>query len=157
MPIVVRPVEEGDIAAMAAIRASESRSAAFWENRISGYLTGEHSPQQAQGARVAFVAVDDGAVAGFVAGHLTRRYACDGELQWIDVAEGRRRQGIAGKLMTTIAIWFAQQNASRVCVNVASTNAPAQALYAKYGAKPLNEHWMVWEDARVIFGHSPGG
>jgi GNAT superfamily N-acetyltransferase len=154
MPIIVRSVEQGDIAALAAIRASESQTAAFWEARISRYLTGEHSPQQALQTRALFVAVDGGAVAGFVAGHLTRRYECDGELQWIDVAGERRRKGTAARLMMTIAAWFAQQNAPRVCVNVAAENEPARALYAKYGGKPLNDHWMIWEDIRTISGHS---
>jgi hypothetical protein len=36
--------------------------------------------------RAAFVAIDDGDLVGFVAGHKTRRLGCDGELQWINVA-----------------------------------------------------------------------
>ncbi|HLJ26029.1 MAG TPA: GNAT family N-acetyltransferase [Candidatus Angelobacter sp.] len=100
-------------------------------------------------ARTALVAVEDGALVGFVAGHGTRRYGCEGELQWINVAEAQRGQGVACTLLVKIAVWFAQQNALRVCVNVDPKNVAARGLYTKFGAQPLNEHWMVWEDIRV--------
>ena len=41
----------------------------FWTDRITWYLRGEHSPQQALPERAAFVAVDEGKLVGFVAGH----------------------------------------------------------------------------------------
>jgi GNAT superfamily N-acetyltransferase len=148
--MLIRPVEDRDIVSMAAIRARQWESEAFWELRIAGYLRGEHSPQHALPFRAAFVAVEGGAVVGMVSGHRTRRYGCDGELQWIDVIEGFRRRGVAGKLLTTIAGWFVEQSALRICVNVDPNNATARRLYSKYGARPLNEHWMVWEDARAI-------
>ncbi|MEP6951840.1 MAG: GNAT family N-acetyltransferase, partial [Ginsengibacter sp.] len=46
-------------------------------------------------ARTIYIASEAGAVAGFIAGHLTRRYGCDGELQWINVAPEHRRSGTA--------------------------------------------------------------
>ena len=150
MPIRVRPVMNGDIAAMAALRAEEWETEAFWEARIGRYLRGEHSPQQALPARAAFVAEDEnnGTVVGFVSGHRTRRHGCDGELQWMNVARAHRGRGTAGRLLETIADWFVQQELRRVCVNVDPKNVPARRLFAKYGAQPLNDHWMVWLDAR---------
>jgi ribosomal protein S18 acetylase RimI-like enzyme len=152
MPIRVRPVEDADIASMAVLRAREWETKAFWESRIGRYLRGEHSPQKALPARTAFVADDHGAVVGFVSGHRTRRYGCDGELQWINVASEHRRRGIAGTLLGTMADWFVQQQAPRVCVNVDPKNAAACGLYKKYGAQLLNEHWLVWNDIRVVLG-----
>jgi ribosomal protein S18 acetylase RimI-like enzyme len=152
MPIRVRRVEEADVVSMAAIRAQEWETEAFWKARIERYLRGEHSPQKALSARAAFVAVDNGAALGFVSGHRTSRYGCDGELQWINVAREYRGRGIAGTLLETIAHWFVQQQASRVCVNVAPNNTAACGLYKKYGAEPLNEHWLVWSDIGVIIG-----
>jgi GNAT superfamily N-acetyltransferase len=150
MPIAFRQARESDVAAMAMIRAREWGTEAFWNERIGRYLAGEHSPQQALPARAAFVAADDDIMLGFVAGHRTRRHGCDGELQWINVVEQRRGQGVAGGLMLTMAGWFAQQEALRVCVNADSENTAARRLYAKYGAQPLNAHWMIWDDIRVI-------
>jgi GNAT superfamily N-acetyltransferase len=137
---------------MAAIRARVWETEAYWLRRIGGYLSGEISPGQALPARAVFVAEDNGAVVGFVAGHRTQRHKCKGELEWIDVISECRGRGIAGRLLNTIADWFVSQNALRVCVDVAPQNAIARGLYAKHGAVPLNPHWMVWEDVRVIGG-----
>jgi GNAT superfamily N-acetyltransferase len=150
MAIAIRPVEEGDIPFIALIRAANWQSPAFWEDRIRRYLRGEHCPQKSLTARAAFVAVDRGTVVGFVAGHRTTRYGCDAELQWINVLTERRRTGIAGALLMTMASWFADQNAIRVCVNVEQQNSAARNLYTKYGAQALNEHWMVWGNIRVM-------
>jgi GNAT superfamily N-acetyltransferase len=91
------------------------------------------------------VAVAEGRVAGFVAGHLTRRFGCDGELQWINVAADARGQRIAGQLLDAQLDWFRARNALRICVNVAPENEAAGKLYATHGALPMNPHWMLWE------------
>ena len=135
---------------MAAIRAQERGTEAFWTERIELYLSGEHSPQKALSARTAFVAVEGMDVVGFAAGHRTTRFGCDGELQWINVAEKRRGRGIADRLIASMGVWFVQQEASRICVNVDPHNLAARKLYARCGAQLLNEHWMVWENARSM-------
>jgi ribosomal protein S18 acetylase RimI-like enzyme len=148
--VMIRPAEVSDVPAMAAIRAQEWETQAYWETRIGNYLRGEIDAQQAlQGQAVVFVAVREGAVIGFIAGHRTRRHGCQGELEWIDVVAAHRRQGIAGQLIVTLASWFVEQKALRICIDVKPTNTAARALYAKFGARPLNPHWMVWEDVRV--------
>jgi GNAT superfamily N-acetyltransferase len=149
MSIGVRPVEDGDISTLAGIRAEAWETSAFWEVRIGKYLRAEHSPQQALPARAGFVAEEDGSIVGFVSGHRTQRYGCDGELPWMNVASEHRGRGIAGLLLDTIADWFVQQQVHRVCVNVDPMNTAACRLYTKYGAQPLNDHWMVWQDART--------
>jgi GNAT superfamily N-acetyltransferase len=154
MSLVVRPAGDRDIARMALIRAQVWQSEEFWKDRIARYLKGEHSPQKALAARAAFVAAEDGRVVGFVAGHRTHRLGCEGELQWINVLEGQRGTGIASRLMGAIGVWFVEQRALRVCVNVDPENTPARKLYARYGARPLNEQWMVWEDAREMAARS---
>jgi GNAT superfamily N-acetyltransferase len=150
MSVVFRPAEDGDIDAMAAIRAREWETEAYWKGRIGSYIAVEQSPQQALPSRAVFVAVDDGQVVGFVAGHRTRRYGCDAELQWINVTPERRGDGIAGQLLAVMASWFVEQGALRVCVDVEPNNTGARGLYARYGAERLNHHWMVWQDVRVI-------
>jgi GNAT superfamily N-acetyltransferase len=150
MPILVRSAEESDVEVMARIRARRWGTREFWTNRIGLYLKGEYFPQHAMPARTVFVAEGDGVVVGFAAGHQTRRFGCDGELEWIDVAEEHRRLGIAAKLLATIGSWFADQNLRRICVNVDPNNDQARKFYAKHGAVPLNEHWMIWEDAGLM-------
>jgi GNAT superfamily N-acetyltransferase len=153
MPIFIRLAEERDVEAMAAIRARRWGTRDFWVERIGPYLKGKYFPQQALPARAVFVADNDGAVVvGFVAGHQTRRFGCDGELEWIDVAEEWRRTGIAAKLLAHAGSWFVQNGLGRVCVNVDPDNAPARGFYAKHGAVALNDYWMVWEDAGSMSG-----
>ena len=116
---------------------------------MARYLDGTHHPQCALMPRVIYVAVENGSVVGYVAGHLTRRFGCDGELQWIYVAAEHRRRRVGSELVRLLASWFATQNASRICVNVAPDNAGAQSFYARQGAETLNEHWLVWSEINV--------
>ena len=150
MPITLRPVEYRDIPAMARIRAREWETETYWVDRIGAYLSGNLSPQQALNARAAFAAMDGMHLAGFVAGHQTHRFDCDGELEWINVAEQWRGHGFAVALLAAMGAWFQDQGAHRVCVNVAPDNVAARRLYRSCGAQPLAEFWMVWEDARTM-------
>jgi GNAT superfamily N-acetyltransferase len=153
MPMTIRIADSSDISSMASIRSLQWETEQYWQNRITRYLAGEDSPQKALAARTAFVAIDSEEVVGFIAGHLTRRFQCDGELEWIDTIEQRRRQGIAGALLRTLAQWFEQQGAFKICVDPG--NPAARAFYARYGAESLNQHWMVWNDIREIAARSP--
>ena len=122
---------------------------------MARYLAGEHHPQQALPLRVAFLAEDDGgAVVGFIAGHLTRRFGSDGELQWVFVAPSLRGGAVAARLLRCLAAWFVAQGARRICVNVAPDNRRARAFYARYGARDLSDHWMEWPDVAAAL---PGG
>lgn len=118
MAWLIRRAEHSDVSSMAEIRAQRWGTREFWIERIGPYLQGEYFPQYALVNRAVFVADEDGVVAGFVAGHQTTRHGCDGELQWIDVAEDRRRLGIAAKLLATAGSWFVEQDLTRICVNV---------------------------------------
>jgi ribosomal protein S18 acetylase RimI-like enzyme len=148
-PLVLRAAEVDDVPAMAAIRAAEWETEAYWQRRIGNYLRGELGAQHALGGNAVFVASLDADIVGFIAGHRTTRHGCDGELEWMDVAGAHRRQGIAGQLIVTLAAWFVEQQALRVCIDVKPENAAARGLYTKFGAQPLNPHWMFWDDIRV--------
>jgi len=144
--VLYRPSQAADVPGMALIRACESGSVEFWTNRISAYLNGEHNPQRALPPRRCYVAVRESSVVAFVAGHLTRRQRCDGELQWINVIRERRGSGIASDLLRLLAGWFVEQKAFRICVNVDPSNALARVFYTRHGAETLNAHWLVWND-----------
>ena len=51
--------------------------------------------EHARGPRTCYVAANGGTFVAFAAGHLTSRYACDGELQWINVIPESRGIGVA--------------------------------------------------------------
>jgi GNAT superfamily N-acetyltransferase len=142
--LLYRPATLRDVSAMAQLRTEHWGNAPDWERTIASYLSGEHHPRQALLPRVAILAQQDDEVIGFIAGHLTRRYQCDGELQWINVSPDHRGQGVATELLRQLADWFASNNARRICVDVQPRNTVARAFYVHHGAQPLNDHWMVW-------------
>jgi len=148
--IEYREATKPDIAGMARLRALDWENEAFWTPRIEGYMKGTHHPQRALAPRVTYVAMDNGTLAGFIAGHLTQRFGCAGELQWITVAPECRRKGIASELIRLLAGWFVARKAARVCVNVSPGNADAHAFYRRRWAEFFNESWLVWEDIGIV-------
>lgn len=119
------------------------------EARMLGYLLGSYSPSFALADREVLVAKVENRFAGYVAGHRTTRYDCEGELQWLNVAEQYRGSGMADELMRQMLDWFRSKSIFRVCVNVEPANAAARKVYMRHGATELNEHWLVWKDLSV--------
>jgi ribosomal protein S18 acetylase RimI-like enzyme len=154
MKITCREAREADVEAMARIRAAEWGDEEYWKKRIAGYMECEIQPQRALKSRAVYVAMENDKVVGFVAGHLTRRYQCDGELEWINVCTEQRGKGIADALLRQLAEWFVAQQASKICVDVQPTNMAARKFYRRQGAEELNPHWMVWKNIRAVFGSS---
>jgi len=134
---------------MARLRDASGWAGGADESTMRRYLVGEHHPQQALAPRIAFLAESGGVVVGFVAGHLTRRFGCTGEVQWILVAPSHRGTAAAAELLFALARWFVEHDASRICVNVAPENDIARRFYARHGATELSEHWMGWTDIAV--------
>ncbi len=145
-----RQAMRSDIPAMARIWSVEGREGGAPAERLARYLDGEHHPRQALPPRIMWVALDGDSLVGYAAGHLTRRYQCDGELQWLYVLPERRRAGIAAELLRRLASWFAGQRALRVCVNVDPTNTTAVRFYARHHSETMNDQWRVWEDISVV-------
>jgi len=145
-----RLADKSDVPAMARIRAAEWETEEYWRVRISRYLNRELHPQQALMPRASFVALEGESLVGFIAGHLTGRYACDGELEWINVVPECRGSAVASELLRLLAAWFAEQKASRICVDVDPANTTARRFYLLHGAENLNEHWLVWNDIKVV-------
>jgi ribosomal protein S18 acetylase RimI-like enzyme len=146
--ITYREAVSQDISSLAKIRAMNSGTEEYWHNRISGYLNLTANPQQSLQPRIIYIASENNLIIGFIAGHLTQRYECDGELQWIDVIQEYRRAGIASGLVKLLASWFKNQSCFKVCVDPG--NEIARAFYKKNGAEYLNKHWMFWKDIRTI-------
>src|ERR1043165_7562824 len=151
MGVEYREVIAHDIPQLAMIRAAEWESEVYWIRRIAGYLNRELHPQLALMPRVLYVATDSGIIVGFVAGHLTQRFGCDGELEWINVFTSYRRRGIARELVKLLAHWFIHNNAKKICVDGSGP------FYEKLGAIQLNKHWMIWNDIGQVFSVSADG
>jgi ribosomal protein S18 acetylase RimI-like enzyme len=145
-----RQADESDVPAMAQIRAAEWGIEECWKNRILGYMRCELHPQQALKPRIIYVALQGVSMVGFIAGHLTTRYGCDGELQWINVVAENRSSGTASELLRILAKWFVQQGKLRICVDVDPANLRARKFYMKHGAEELNKHWLVWNDIKLM-------
>ena len=146
--ITYREAQAADIAAMAEIRAGDWGTEEGWRERIRAYLAGEVHPREALASRVSYVGVDGETVVGLIAGHLTRRFGCDGEVQWISIRPEYRGRGIASGLLLMLAEWFVRHEAVRICVDVQPTNQAARRLYRRHGAANLKPGWMVWNDIR---------
>jgi ribosomal protein S18 acetylase RimI-like enzyme len=141
-----RKAELSDVPGMARLRANHWGSEEYWQERIPLYLTGQLHPQQALESRKGFVCVDGEEVVGLIAGHLTRRFGCDGQLEWISVSPAYRGQDIASGLLRLLADWFVAGSARFICVDVDPANEPARKFYAANGAYDLKPHWMAWKD-----------
>ena len=155
-PIQYRQAQRSDIPYMARIWGLEKGEGGTSEERMAAYFDGQFHPQQALPPRVIYVACEGDVLIGYIAGHLTRRFGCDGELQWLYVTPERRRCGVASGLVPCLAAWFRLQNAARVCVNVARTNTAAIQFYAEHGAAPMKLGWMVWADFADAIDNSAG-
>ena len=148
--MIFRTATDKDLPALARLRSATGDEVPYWEDRIAQYLAGTHNPQKALPQRIIFVAEIDGSVAGFIAGQLTTRYDCEGELQWLDVAAEFRRKKIASQLVRVLAQWFIQQHAYKICLDPGTKEA--RAFYSVNGATNLNAHWMYWKNIREIIG-----
>lgn len=144
-----REAQLSDIPAMARIRAAEWETEEYWNRRIRAYMAGELDPKFALKPRVNYVCCEGDLLAGFIAGHLTTRHDCQGELEWINVVREKRGSGAASGLLRVLAKWFVAQNALRICVDVEPSNTIARRFYARHGAEDLKPHWMVWNNIRV--------
>lgn len=147
MPVTIEAATLNDLPAMCRLRAEYQGHPLEWEPRIAAYMIGQLTPAFGLEPRAVFVAVDDNEVVGFIAGHLTKRLRCEGEVYWLNVQANRRGQRIADQLLHAQAEWFLANKATRICVNVSPTNDAARALFTRHGAEPLDEHWLVFTSA----------
>ena len=148
--LLYRQAAKSDVPAMARIWSAAGGEGGTSEDRMARYLDGKHHPRHALMPRVIFVASDGDSLVGYAAGHLTRRFRCDGELQWIYVLPERRRAGIASELLRRVAEWFVERRVVRVCANVDPANTTALHFYARHHADTMNDQWRVWEDISTV-------
>ncbi len=144
--MTIRDATREDVPVISELRAEVWGTIDYWMNRVAKYLKARSGPMEALAERKVLVCESEGRIVGFIAGHLTTRYDCQGELQWLNVTESYTRKGIASQLLKALMQWFMAQNAQRICVDVEPDNEVAEKFYSKHGAVRLNEHWMIWEN-----------
>lgn len=83
--IEFREATTADVAAMTQCRL-EDPTLYPADPRMAAYFDGRHHPQQALLPRVGYVALAENQVMGYIAGHLTTRHGCGGEVQYLFVA-----------------------------------------------------------------------
>ena len=138
----IRDADPSDVQNLASLRGGGERL----EQTMLGYLQGTYFPSCALADRAVFVGTVDNVFAGYIAGHRTTRHGCDGELQWLNVAECYRGMGVASALIERMFDWFIDHSILNVCVNVASENVVARTVYFRHGAQHLDPYWLVWPD-----------
>jgi GNAT superfamily N-acetyltransferase len=148
LDIVYRQATEQDIVHIAEIRARSSATKEYWFDRIDKYRRGLQNPREALEPRVLYLASLHNHIVAFIAGHLTHRLNCQGELQWIDTVKECRRKSIASHLIRMLAKWFIENKAYKICVDPGDQTA--RDFYYKNGATDLNQHWLHWNDIRTI-------
>jgi len=148
--IEIREIQDYQISAAAVLKSENWGTKDYWIYRINGYLNLELHPKHALKNRVLYVALKNNKIVGLIAGHLTKRYNCDGELQWINVQTKHQKQGVATSLLKILASWFVQHNAQSVCVDIDPENIEGIHFYKKQKAQQLNAYWMVWPNISEV-------
>ena len=135
------------------------------DNRMAAYLAGSHHPNQAKRPRSAYIAVSGEAVVGYIAGHLTRRFDCDAEVQYLFVAPAHRRHRVATALLRLLSMWFVEQGAEPVSPGpgelqkfIAAETAKWKAIIQKAGeagkrAALEDLFWSVLSSKEFLFNH----
>jgi Acetyltransferases len=122
--VEIREARISDVPAMALCRVTDSVVGPA-DPRMAAYFEGRHHPQQALAARAGYVAVADKVVVGYIAGHETRRFNYDGEVQYLYVTPEYRRQRVGTMLLKQLAQWFHARGAATICVDVNADSPPA--------------------------------
>jgi GNAT superfamily N-acetyltransferase len=148
--LTYRQATVADVASMGDCRHSDP-AAGPADARMTAYFEGTHDPQQALPRRVGFVAEERGRIVGYIAGHQTTRFDCDGEVQYLFVAPHCRERGVASVLLRALAAWFQDHGVIKVCVDVDLSSPGATPFYLHHGAVPINRFWYMWTDiGRVL-------
>jgi GNAT superfamily N-acetyltransferase len=144
-----RVATSADVPAMATCRLTDA-AAGPADTRMAAYFAGKHHPQQALAPRVGYVALVRDTVIGYIAGHLTTRHGCAGEVQYLFVAPEFRRRRVATALLRLLADWFGTSRALKVCVCVDADSPAAEPFYVAQGASPFRRLWYGWDDISVL-------
>lgn len=141
--IITEPATLNDLPALCRLRAEYQGHALEWEPRITAYMIGQQTPAFGLPDRQVFVAVEDNEVVGIIAGHLTTRFHCQGEIHWLHVQANRRGRRIADKLLAAMLDWFRTHNAQKICIEVPPSNDAARKFLSRHHADSIGPLWLT--------------
>jgi ribosomal-protein-alanine N-acetyltransferase len=141
--VAVRALTHGDLDAVAQLE--EQSFSQPWRRSSFERLIGE------PGAVACVAVTDRGRVIGY---GVLLAAADEGEVITLAVEPDVRGQGIGARLLDELLERGAQLGVARVFLDVRSSNAPAQALYASRGFREMGRRTDYYaaprEDARVL-------
>ncbi|MCE6995286.1 GNAT family N-acetyltransferase [Saccharothrix sp. S26] len=123
--------------------------------RFRGIVVEDHAPFLEDPATVAFVALEDGDVAGWVRGCRQRHVGGYSQVQLyeIGVAEPARRHGIGRALLTAFRDHAVREGHSKMWLFTDEDNHPAKALYEACGGRPSPHadagYWWLLDSGAV--------
>ena len=148
----VRIASSADVSRMALCRLTDP-AAGPADSRMAAYFDGLHHPRHALVPRRGYLVAVDQRIVGYIAGHLTTRHDCAGEVQYLFVDPAFRRRGLATQLLRLMVFWFLEHGARRVCVCLDADSPSARPFYESTGAAELSERrrlWYVWQDIGIV-------
>lgn len=145
MPLEVRSATAADIPVLVNLMADFYAEASFaldrdWAARSFAALLAD--PQR----NAAWIAFQDGQPAGHAvlcARHSMEFGGLDGYIDDLYVRPGARRRGLARALLERLIAHARAQGVQALHVEVAPTNAAAQALYAALGLRPTPDRQLL--------------
>ncbi len=141
--ITVRPFEEADITAVAALEsACRPRP---WSERV-------FADELAEANRIYLLAEEEGQVAGYAGAMLVGEEA---HITNLLVAPEFRRRGVAKRLMSRLIQAAVAEGARHLTLEVGSKNHAARRLYATLGLAPVGVRPGYYgdDDALILWAH----
>lgn len=141
--ITLRPFEEADVAAVAALEAA-CRPRPWSERIFADELAAEN--------RIYLVAEEDGLVVGYAGVMLVGEEA---HVTNLLVAPEHRRRGVATRLMSQLVRAAVVEGARHLTLEVQSNNEVARRLYSRLGLAPVGVRPGYYgdDDALILWAH----
>jgi RimJ/RimL family protein N-acetyltransferase len=131
----LRALRESPEAFFSSLDSERRQPAPYWESWAG-----------ADGARVMFVAVEDGNWLGMAGASEHPDKPGTVSLWWLWVVPAARGHGLAGRFLQARADWAARHGATTLELAVAESNAAATALYRRLGFVPTGERRAMASD-----------
>ena len=146
----LRPMNVNDVAAVAALEGE-----VFAPSNHTPWSAQLFSDDLAEPGHIWWVAHDEGQIVGYAGAVMA---GGDAQVSNVAVAEGRRREGIAGRLLARVTYDAQMLGATTSSLEVDADNAAAQRLYAQLGYREVGRrpnYYGKGHDALIMEAQLP--